>query len=660
MKNHKDKIISAIFVRTHYIILIAFAVLLWFNTKTEYAVTLSLLFALYVIAFEIYLHRKEILNKRNAEKIINLLEYPANKKTEKFPLPIAVSDSEDNILWINDLLFDLLGETNIKSLSKISDISENISQTDFTEAEAFDKKFDVYTSISADNDDLKIHYFIDTTQRHLLEDKYDNMRPAVARILIDNYDELFSNTGDAEKNIALAKLYEAIREFASKTNGLLLRTERDMFTFIIDNAELKSEENNRFTILEDIKKLDLNLKTYPTLSIGIGFGNDDYVKNDELARQAIDSALSRGGDQAVIKTDKDIRFYGGTSENSDRKAGTKARVIASALEELFKNCSDVIIMGHRYSDFDSLGASIGFYRFAVSHGKKAYIIFDQDSNMAENLYNQFRLSGEYEDVFISPDDAIKLADQNSMAVILDNHRPSTALCYDIIGKTKYCILVDHHRRHPDHITCADIFFHDPSASSACEMITEIIKYAHNTELTKLEAEALLAGIILDTKSFTLRTSPSTFEAAFFLKKVGANTVNVKMLFKTDMGIHSEKIKFMSFAYLYRDMVSIAVWPETVENVSTMKLISSQVADDMLNVNNVHASFTIFQDNIGTVYISARSLGVINVQLIMEELNGGGHQTMAAAQMTTTMEEAAIMLKHSIDNYLNAINVKKTF
>ncbi len=657
----QNKFFSAAILRVHYLAILAVAAVLFLEYGLKSLYWLIPALVAYIALYELFLYKSRKTAHAAAQTIISMLDPEERRRLDNFPIPVMVTADDGTLIWQSELFIDRVGEPAARGIKNVANIDEALTDDAPYHRVAFENRhYDVYTDEKATPNGeatVRTYYFIDVTEACDLADRFDDQRPVVAHVLIDNYDELFSGLRETDKAQALTQIYDTITAWAAETNGLLIKSERDRFIFIFDNKVLKSLSEVRFTILDKAKSLQLGLKTFPTLSIGIGMDGNSYSGNDDFARMAIDMALSRGGDQAVIKVGDKYEFFGGTSKASEKRTKIKARVIASAIRELFKTTSTVYIMGHKFADLDSLGSCVGFYRIATSQGKRAKIVLDENSNLAVKLSEQLKLSGQYENVFISPAKALEEADSSAMTVITDTHRQPLVMAPDLIGKTKSCIVIDHHRRSVDYITGTDVFFHDPAASSACEMVTEIIQYIPDCAVTKLEAEALMAGICLDTKFFTIRTSDTTFEASVFLKKAGANTVNVKMLFQTDTDTYKDKVALMVNAEIYASITAIAVWPNISTDNGKMRIVASQAADDLLNIENVHAAFTLFEDGFGSISVSARSYGVINVQLIMEDLGGGGHQTMSGAQLTCSMEEAVEQLRGAIDKYLSVANIK---
>lgn len=502
--------------------------------------------------------------------------------------------------------------------------------------------------------ELNILYFFDTTDFYELQKEHEFSRPVVAHLLVDNYDDVFSHIKDIDKAQVTASVDEAVSKWAASSNGIIRRIERDRYLLIFEKRHLVSMIDRRFDILDIVRGLNIGTKVPPTLSIGIGMSSKGFASNEDFAESAIDMALSRGGDQAVIKTDSGYEFFGGKTVGIEKRSKIKARVVASAVAEIFRDRDTVIIAGHKYSDMDSLGASVGISRLARHFNKKVYIVVDEKTTMAKNLLLRLKKTGYFDGIFISPDDAdIKITD-NTVAVICDTHRPEVAECFDSLNSARDLIVIDHHRKSTEFIDNASIMFHDPSASSSSEMVTELIQYIAEEDLLACEAEALLAGIILDTKGFALRTSSTTFDASSYLKKMGASPVNAKLLFRTDSKTYQNKVSLMQKASIYRDIAAIAVWDMQIPD--NIKLITAQAADDLLNVENVEAAFTLFEDKAG-VNISARSLGAVNVQIIMEYLGGGGHQTMAATLLKDlSVPKAVEELKKAIDRYIKEMKI----
>ena len=628
----------------------------FFMTDKKQVVTVFFIAAaVYAIFFEIYCFLKRRAARRLSRSIVSMLDMTSQKRIDDFPMSLMVTSSDGEVLWYNERLIDAFGEEEILSLRNVKELDSGILTSSVTKISWNGKYFTVFDdNFVINSKELNILYFFDTTDFYELQRKYEFSRPAVAHLLIDNYDDVFSHIRDIDKAQVTALIDEAVSKWAASSNGIIRRIERDRYLLIFEKRHLVSMIDRRFDILDIVRELNIGTKVSPTLSIGIGLSSKGFAANEDFAETAIDMALSRGGDQAVIKTDSGYEFFGGKSAGTEKRSKIKARVVASALSEMFKEWDTVIITGHKYSDMDSLGASVGMARIAQHFRKDVYIVIDEKTTMATPLFEKLKKSGFFSDIFISPDDIDVKITNNTAAVICDTHRPEVAEGYDSLRLARDIVVVDHHRKSSDYIDSASIMFHDPSASSASEMATELVQYICDDELLACEAEALLAGIILDTKSFTLKTSSATFDTSSYLKKMGANPVSVKLLFQTDKETYKHKISLMQKAAIYRDVTAIAVWTDPIpENI---KLITAQAADDLLNVEKVQAAFTLFEDRAG-INISARSLGSVNVQVIMEYLGGGGHQTMAGTLIKDmSLGKAVDELKKAIDKYIKDMKI----
>lgn len=644
------------FLRFHYILLLSLLIYGYFVSENKHIITVfSVIAFIYVVLFEIY----SFLKRRNARKlsgsIVSMLDMTSQKRIDDFPMSLMVTASDGEVLWYNERLIDIFGEEEILSLRNVKEINREILSSSVTKISWNGRFFTVFDdNFVINSKELNILYFFDTTDFHDLQKEYDFSRPAVAHILVDNYDDVFSHIKDIDKAQVTALIDEAVSKWAASSNGIVRRIERDRYLLIFEKRHLVSMIDRRFDILDIVRNLNIGTKVSPTLSIGVGMSSGGFSVNEDFAVTAIDMALSRGGDQAVIKTDTGYEFFGGKSVGTEKRSKIKARVVASALSELFRERDTVIITGHKYSDMDSVASSVGMSRIARYFNKNVYIIVDEKTTMAESLIDRLKKTGYFDGVFISVEDAEMKMTDNTVAVVCDTHRPEVTEGYDIVNSARDMIVIDHHRKSSDYIDTASIMFHDPSASSASEMVTELIQYIAEDELLSCEAEALLSGIILDTKSFTLRTSSTTFDASSYLKKMGASPVNAKLLFQTDKETYKNKVTLMQKVSVYREVAAVAVWDMPIPN--NIRLITAQAADDLLNMESIQAAFTLFEDDFG-INISARSLGSINVQIIMEYLGGGGHQTMAATLMKDiSMQRALEELKKAIDKYIKEMKI----
>jgi c-di-AMP phosphodiesterase-like protein len=432
-------------------------------------------------------------------------------------------------------------------------------------------------------------------------------------------------------------------------NAVIKKYQKDKYIVILENKFLENLEAKRFSILDDIREIDLGNRAPVTLSIGVGALGRNLSKLEEYAFSALELALSRGGDQAVVRVKGDFRFYGGKTKAVEKRNRVKARVIAHGLRPLIDESPQVFIMGHINPDMDCFGAAIGMYRSVVNRGKDAYIVLEQVNDAIFSVYDLFVDNEDYK--FIGHEEAKEMMTDRDLLVVVDTHRPSYTECPELLDNTNRVVLIDHHRMGKEQIENSVLRYTEPYASSTCELVTEILQYIDNKhKIDKIEAEALLAGITVDTKNFSFKTGVRTFEAASFLRRLGADTTIVKQLFQDDIGTFVAKSNLVSTATMYNENVAIAICPSDLDNP---QLVAAQGADELLNIRGITASFVIGQKSDGLVFISGRSLGDINVQIICEKLGGGGHLEVAGAQLTdSTIEDAKSKLEEALESFFN--------
>ena len=628
----KNKIFEHVVRRLHYILIITLAIFLCvtdFNTTARIFLIVS---GAYILMYELYLYFSTHSAKKLSNDIISMLDLTSQRRLTEYPIPILISNKNGTVLWYNDSFLSVADENEIIKLKNVNKIDSRLLTRRQSKIYFSGKYFTVYMDCSIiNNREMYVLYFIDMTQLQQLQQKYNRQKTVIAHILIDNYDELFQNSKDSERSVATLSIDNMIDHWAQSVNGVLRKIDKESYLFIFKNEDLSIFTDERFSILDQVRTLEIAAGIAPTISIGIGLSSKSLSDCDEQARLALDMALSRGGDQAVIKTPDGFEFFGGTSKGIEKRSKVKSRVVAGAFGELLKQTDTLLVMGHQMSDFDSLGACVGMARIGLETGKKVGIVYDITNSMANQLYETLIPDKQISSLFVSAEQALIMAG------------PKTLVC-----------VVDHHRKAADFIENADIFFHEPYASSTCEMVAELIQYMNINRIPAVEAEAMLSGIYLDTKSFSIRTNRQTFEASSFLRKMGANTVQIKKLFQTDMQTYMQRTKLVESAVLYKKTAAIAVWKG--DQGPQFKIAASQAADEMLNIEGVQAAFTLFADKQGIVNISGRSFGAVNVQLIMEKLGGGGHQTMAGVQLKNiSLDEAVKKLQKAIDEYFLQTN-----
>lgn len=498
-------------------------------------------------------------------------------------------------------------------------------------------------------------HFLDCTDYVQLRDAAETRRPAIAVIAIDNYEELTKNATDSEKSTILADIDKRLFSWIKDSNAVLRKYDRDKYIFIIENAALEKLSARKFAVLQDVREIQNHEGVVATLSIGIGKDGETLAECYQYASLAIDMALSRGGDQAVVKNRYNFEFYGGLTEEVEKRTKVKSRVVANALSQLIRDSSQVLIMGHRNSDMDAIGAAAGMVCAVRGKGKPVHIVVDQQHTMAGDLIERLETLPEYKDVFISAEDAMILCDYNTLLIVVDVNRPGYVENEALLQSINKVAVIDHHRRAADYIENAVVSLHEPYASSASELVSELLQYLVPTSgILTGEAEAMLAGIYLDTKGFSIRTGVRTFEAAAYLRRAGAEASDVKRLFQSSFTQYMERQKLISSARDCGQGVIFAITDEEVDRIA-----AAQAADELLSIIGTRASVVAFRSG-NDMVVSARASGQVNVQLLMERLGGGGNHTAAGAQLrNTTPAEADHMITEAIDGYFADQQNEKT-
>ena len=478
-------------------------------------------------------------------------------------------------------------------------------------------------------------YWVETTEADHLREVYEASRPVAAILMLDNYEDLMKACEDTQRSAILAQIDEKLRVWASAGQGILLKTDRDHYLFLFEEQYFQHFVEEKFSILDTIRSIKVAENVHPTLSIGVGMDSPSIPELYKSAKLSLEMALSRGGDQAVVRNQVDFAFYGGRTKATEKRTKVKSRVMANAFRELIADAGEVYIMGHTFADMDAVGAAAGICCAARKRGKQAHIIIDADHNAARTMLERLNALPEYENVFLDPGDAFLQMKADTLLVVVDTNRPDMVESPQLLESSNRVAVIDHHRRAASYIENAAFSFHEPYASSASELVTELLQYLiEPTDLLREEAGALLAGIVLDTKHFTQRTGGRTFEAAAFLRRSGADTAEVQRLFQGDLKDMVTKYDIIRRAEMYRSNIAVSV----VEEPGVDRVAAAQAADDLLTLKGVQASFVIYAAE-GAVLMSARSLGEINVQVILEALGGGGNSTTAGARIEDTDPES---------------------
>lgn len=570
-----------------------------------------------------------------ASQFISGDNYPA---FQNFSIPIAIVGDKNDIIWFNDAFFknvtqrkDCTGDSILKFIYPKTinqTINENGVSTTY-----LGRKYTVYGCKLTNGYAL---YFIDDTYYKKILKEYNEKRTSVAIISFDNRDELTSSGSNMNDARIVSELEALLYDWSKEMGGFIRRLSNDRYLLMTDEIHIINAKEQKFQILDKVREIKNAEGSFATISIGIGRNASSMEESERWARQALDMALGRGGDQVAIKEKGDsYEFFGGLSKGVEKRDKVRTRVIAATLSDLISNCDNVLIMGHKYSDLDSMGAAIGMWTgITKSLLKPAYIVVNKSQSLAKNMIEIMQSSYPDRDIFVSSDEALSLVSKKSVVIVVDTQSPNIVECEELLNKNHQIVVIDHHRMMVNHIENAIIFYHEPYSSSASELVSELIQYISSSSITKTEANLLLAGIILDTKGFIIKTGVRTFEAAAYLRTRGADTVEVKKMFSDTFDMYLAKSKIILEAEI-KDGFAISC----AETTKEIRIVAAQAADELLNIQEVKASFVIFRDN-DEVNISARSFGDVNVQVIMEKLGGGGHHSMAGVQIKgISVEEA---------------------
>ena len=574
-----------------------------------------------------------------------------------FPM-LAFRLADGGIIFRNDLFSQISGTKAGLDERRVSDILPGFSTEWLSSGKSeypydvnmLGRRYRVYGTIVVCDDPaatrVGVMYFTDLTELYQVRDEYIRSRPVVSIILVDNYEELTKNLSEGAISTMNAKINDALAKWTESYHGLLRRLEKNRFVFVFEKRDLKRAIDDKFSLLEDIHEITSPSGLAASISFGLGVDAESFEEGFEFAALAIEMALSRGGDQAVIKDRLNFNFYGGRTKEADHRSKVRSRVTANSMMELIGQSSKVFIMGHKNADLDAVGAAMGIACLCRKKGKSFYIVIDEENNAAARLIEEIRKVPEYENVFISGQEALLLSDNRSTLVVVDTNRPDQVECKNLLEAVTSICVVDHHRRAADYIKPVVVNLHEPYASSAGELVTELLEYAvEKKDVLPIEAKALMAGIFLDTKSFNVRTGERTFEAAAYLRQLGADTVEVKKLLQNDFQDTMAKYQIIKSARLYRQEIAIAAL-----NAGTTRALAAQAADELLNISGISASFVLYPDDTGVI-ISARSIGEANVQMILEPLGGGGNTATAGAQVRdASVKDVLDQLVASIDQY----------
>ena len=645
----------------HMFVLVAFAVATLLFGLYELAAIEAGVILLLVVISVFAKRRKEKQLAAYIESITYETENAKNNTLMNFPLPIAVFRLADSVIvWGNDMFFSMCGEHGTRMDASIADMVPQFSgkwllegKTQYpTLLELSGRKYQLHGNIiRSDKGDeqnafMGITYWVDVTDYDKIRQEYEHTRPVAGIIIIDNLEEMIRNQPDRVKNDIRDAVEDKLKEWCDGFHGILRRYDRDRYLVLMERQDMERLRQEKFRITEEIHQVESPTGIGASISIGLGIDGENLGEVLQFADMASELALSRGGDQTVIKNSMSFEFYGGRGYEVEKRTKVKSRVMSNALAELVKDSSRVLVMGHRFADLDSVGAAVGVCCFARQFGVKSNIVIDMHHNAAQSLIESVRKTPEYRDAFISPQEAMARADSHTLLVVVDTNRPEQVEDKDLLLSCIRVAVIDHHRVAATYIQNVALGFVEPYASSTCELVTELLQELREPAgILRCEAEALLAGIVLDTKSFTIRTGERTFDAAARLRRTGADTAEVKKLLQTDMEDAIARYKILQSAKLYRNVAVAA--PKEPQN----RIVAAQAADELLNISGVEASVVVARDSKGKTFASARSIGELNVQLIMERLGGGGNRSAAAAQFDDCdVQEAVRRVYAAIDEY----------
>ena len=615
--------------------------------------------AVTLVSFLIYVLDRRYRDRKLRQYLQNAPDTLEATGRGESPLPaVLVRLGDGGIVWTNRRFAELTGISDSLSEHDLEDVLPGFStewlaagKTEAgTDVTMDGRRYRVYgTTIRAEDSRstmLGVMYFSDLTELYQVRDEYIRSRPVVSIILVDNYEELIKNLNESAISHLNARINDSITAWTESYHGLLRKLERNRFLFIFEKRDLAGIREEKFALLEDVHQIVSPSGIAASLSIGMGVDGETFEESYNFAALGIEMALSRGGDQAVIKDRINFSFYGGRNKETDYRSKVRSRVTANSLMELIGQSSHVFIMGHKNADLDAVGAAVGIGCLCRKRGKKFSIVLDLEKNAAEKLIEEVRQTPEYRDAFISGQDALMMCDTRSPLIVVDTNRPDQVECLPLLEAIPRVCVIDHHRRAADFIDPVVVTLHETYASSAAELVTEVMSYVVDSQdVLPVEAKALMAGICLDTKFFNVRTGERTFDAAALLRRVGADTTEGKLLRQNDFQDTMEKYQIIKSARLYRDELAIAAL-----NTTTSRILAAQAADELLNIRGITASFVLYPDG-DRVIISARSIGAANVQVILEALGGGGNQATAGAQVQgVDIKTALERLVASIDKF----------
>lgn len=676
MQNNNRKMLENLVSRTKIYLAIILILLIIISIENNYMIIPSILIYAIIMGYTYYANRKRKSEISETLQDLTLtVDSAAKTSLINSPFPLIIFETDGNVIWrsskyisefanvdmnsyINELSIDIKKEIKIRKKSEKDRNNKDIKRDIIINNRNY-KILGRYVNVRNRDKDRKksreymiILYFIDDTENIKLQHEYKDSKTCVGIIMVDNYDETMRSIDSSEKPIVTAEIDKKMYEWANHTNGVLIKSDRDRYVYFFEQRYLTDVKEDKFSILDKIKEIDTKEKVQFTLSIAVSNEGKTDKEKYESAQIAMDVVLGRGGDQAVIRENEIYKFFGGRAEEVEKRTKVKARVVAHALENLIKESKKVMIMGHTNPDMDSIGSCMGVYRLAKALDTNAYIVISDEAESLKSFMEEMDKDPEYEDIIINKEVAIENIDEDTLLVVVDTHKTTYVDSPELLEKVPKIVVVDHHRRSADYIENATLMFQEVYASSAAELVTELLQYAEvKVDLKTIEAESLYAGIMMDTKNFTFKTGVRTFEAAAYLRRCGIDIIRVKKWFQSDLNSFNTIADIVKKAEIVNDTIAISMYEEKTKDAS---IICAKAADELLTISDITASFVL--GNLGDkVCISGRSIGDINVQVILEKLGGGGHITLAGAQVEgMTIEETKQELINRINEYFSEI------
>ena len=668
-KNKKDKKFETLISRTKiYLILIAILLIILCINDTSYIVPSIVIYAL-IIIYSLWTNnkRRDELTRHIQDLTVNV-DSTVKSSLVNSPFPLILMETSGNIIWKSSKFVTEFANTDIAGVVRglAKEIKLDILESKFNKEEIKNQSIEreitigkktykvlgeyVKSKKKKQNEYMMTLYFLDNTEKLNLEQELKDKENCIGIITIDNYEEMVQMLPDEKKSLILAEIEKNIYDWTANIGGLLVKTDRKTYMYFFKQKELENLKENKFDILDKVKEIDTDETVSLTLSIAVsneGETNSDKYKS---AQTAMDIVLGRGGDQAVIRENEKYTFFGGRTLEVEKRTKVKARTVARALEQIILESKDVMIMGHINADIDCMGSSLGIYRLAKDLGKEAYIVNNTTGETISSFIEALKEEKEYNDVLLNKSEALNKISEETLLVVVDTHKKSYVEVPELLEKTNKIVIIDHHRRSPDFIENAILSFHEVYASSAAELVTEILQYVETkVNLTTLETEGLYAGIMMDTKNFTFKTGVRTFEAAAYLRKKGVDILRVKKWFQTNLENYNLIAEIVRNAEIVKESIAISIYEKEDKNAN---LICAKAADELLTISDITASFVLGKQG-DKICVSGRSIGDINVQLILEKLGGGGHITVAGAQIEgMTIEEAKQELIAQINEYFS--------